>query len=60
MNDKSKTTFKWVVGLVIAILTAVMTYINTGCVSSSTYRSRGVHCDTVSIEVHTRSRNYLP
>lgn len=41
MNAESKSKIKWIVGLVLAILTAVATYIGAGCTSIKNLELRG-------------------
>lgn len=44
--------------LVSAIVAALAAYFATSCASATYTRSHGVHCDTVLIELKSRTKNY--
>ena len=41
MNAENKSKIKWIVGLVLAVLTAVATYLGVGCTSFKNLEVRG-------------------
>ena len=41
MNAETKSKIKWIVGLILAILTAVATYLGVGCTSIKNLELRG-------------------
>lgn len=41
MNAETKSKIKWIVGLVLAVLTAVATYLGVGCTSIKNLELRG-------------------
>lgn len=41
MTDEQKAKIKWIVGLVLAVLTAVATYLGVGCTSLKNLEVRG-------------------
>lgn len=41
MNAETKSKIKWIVGLVLAVLTAVATYLGAGCTSIKNLEVRG-------------------
>ena len=41
MNAETKSKIKWIVGLILAVLTAVATYLGAGCTSIKNLELRG-------------------
>ena len=53
MTDTSKSRLKWILGLILAILTAVASYLSTGCSASRSVKLdvdstfvKSLHIDT--------------
>lgn len=41
MSEESKSKWKWILGLIVAILTAVLSYLGSGCTSLKNLEVRG-------------------